>query len=132
MRARLRVNADTAFGQFILAPNLPKLLSIHPKLDVELAIRSGLGDVVAVGYDFAIRFSEPDLSALIGRKILETRVLACAALSYIKRRRMPSQPSDLADDAHECIQFRNPVTHQPLRGNSRGTGARSRSPPAGG
>lgn len=25
---------------------------------------------------------------------------------------MPSQPSDLADGALECIQFRNPVTHQ--------------------
>ena len=112
VRGRLRINADTAFGQFILAPNLPRLLSVHPGLEVELAVRSRLGDLVADGHDLAIRFGEPESSSLIGRKILETRVLTCAAPSYIARRATPLRPSDLADGGHECIQFRNPVTHQ--------------------
>ncbi len=112
VRGRLRINADTAFGQFILAPNLPKLLSIHPRLEIELAIRSRLGDLVADGFDLAIRFGVPESSSLTRRRVLDTRVLTCAAPSYIERCGTPLQPTDLADGAHECIQFRNPVTHQ--------------------
>ncbi len=112
VRGRLRINADTAFGQFILAPNLPKLLEIHPRLEIELAIRSRLGDLVADGFDLAIRFGVPEASSLVGRQILDTRVLTCAAPSYVERHGTPLLPADLADGAHECIQFRNPVTHQ--------------------
>src|ERR1700690_3198446 len=46
VRGRLRINSDTGFGQFVLAPNLPKLLSIYPDLEVELAIREHPGDLV--------------------------------------------------------------------------------------
>jgi DNA-binding transcriptional LysR family regulator len=44
VRGRLRINSDTGFGQFVLAPNLPKLLSIYPDLEVELAIRERPGE----------------------------------------------------------------------------------------
>ncbi len=122
VRGRLRINADTAFGQFILAPNLPKLLTIHPWLEIELAIRSRLGDLVADGFDLAIRFGEPEASSLVARRIFATRVLTCAAPSYIERHGTPLQPSDLAEGAHECIQFRNPVTHQHFRWQLKGHG----------
>jgi DNA-binding transcriptional LysR family regulator len=111
VRGRLRINSDTGFGQFVLAPNLPRLLSIYPELEVELAVRERPGDLVADGFDLAIRFGDPQTSSLIGRKILETRVLTCAAPSYLERRGTPKHPRDLAD--HECIQYRDPLTHRP-------------------
>jgi DNA-binding transcriptional LysR family regulator len=109
VRGRLRINSDTGFGQFVLAPNLYRLLSIYPELEVELAIREHPGDLVADGFDLAIRFGEPGLSSLIGRKILETRVLTCAAPAYLERSGTPIHPRDLA--GHECIQYRDPLTH---------------------
>ena len=87
-----------------------RLLSIYPELEVELAIRERPGDLVADGFDLAIRFGEPQLSSLIGRKILETRVLTCAAPSYLERFGTPTHPRDLAN--HECIQYREPLTHR--------------------
>jgi DNA-binding transcriptional LysR family regulator len=110
VRGRLRINSDAGFGQFVLAPNLHKLLSIYPELEVELAIRERPGDLVADGFDLAIRFGEPEPSSLIGRKILETRVLTCAAPSYLARAGTPKHPRDLAN--HECIQYREPLTHR--------------------
>jgi DNA-binding transcriptional LysR family regulator len=120
VRGRLRINSDTGFGQFVLAPNLPRLLSIYPELEVELAVRERPGDLVADGFDLAIRFGEPQTSSLIGRKILETRVLTCAAPSYLERRGAPKHPSDLAD--HECIQYRDPLTHRPYEWALEGRG----------
>jgi DNA-binding transcriptional LysR family regulator len=113
VRGRLRINSDAGFGQFVLAPNLHKLLSIYPELEVELAIRERPGDLVADGFDLAIRFGEPEPSSLIGRKILETRVLTCAAPSYLDRAGTPKHPRDLAN--HECIQYREPLTHRHYR-----------------
>jgi DNA-binding transcriptional LysR family regulator len=113
VRGRLRVNSDAGFGQFVLAPNLHKLLSIYPELEVELAIRERPGDLVADGFDLAIRFGEPESSSLIGRKILETRVLTCAAPSYLDRAGTPKHPRELAN--HECIQYREPLTHRHYR-----------------
>jgi DNA-binding transcriptional LysR family regulator len=110
VRGRLRINSDTGFGQFVLAPNLPRLLMIYPELEIELAIRERPGDLVADGFDLAIRFGEPQVSSLISRKILETRVLTCAAPSYVERFGTPMHPLDLAD--HECIQYREPLTHR--------------------
>src|SRR6202789_3563684 len=110
VRGRLRINSDTGFGQFVLAPNLHRLLSIYPELEVELAIRERPGDLVADGFDLAIRFGEPQASALISRKILETRGLTCAAPSYVARFGTPMHPGELA--SHECIQYREPLTHR--------------------
>ena len=110
VRGRLRINSDAGFGQFVLAPNLHKLLSIYPELEVELAIRERPGDLLADGFDLAIRFGEPESSSLIGRKILETRVLTCAAPSYLARVGTPRHPRDLA--SYECIQYREPLTRR--------------------
>jgi len=110
VRGRLRINSDAGFGQFVLAPNLHKLLSIYPELEVELAIRERQGDLVADGFDLAIRFGEPFAPSLIGRKILETHVLTCASPSYLKRHGTPTHPRDLAN--HECIQYRESLTHR--------------------
>jgi DNA-binding transcriptional LysR family regulator len=49
---------------------------------------------------------------LIARKLLETRIIACAAPAYLARRGQPRHPRDLA--RHECILFRDPVTGRPF------------------
>ena len=92
VRGRLRINTDTAFGQFILAPKLPKLLSIYPDLEVEIAVRSSLGDLVADGFDLAVRFGEPESPSLIGHKILETRVLTLRSASLPRAARDAAAP----------------------------------------
>jgi DNA-binding transcriptional LysR family regulator len=38
---------------------------------------------VSEGFDAAIRFGEPEPSGLIVRKLLKTRILTCAAPTYL-------------------------------------------------
>ena len=56
--------------------------------------------------------SEPEPSNLIARKLLETRILTCAAPDYLARHGRPQHPRDLAQ--HECLLFRDPVTGRPF------------------
>ena len=85
VRGRLRVNVDPWFARLVLAPRLSDFLAAHPLLSLELLVRDTLGDLVSEGFDVAVRFGEPEPSALITRKLLETRILTCAAPVYLTR-----------------------------------------------
>ena len=108
----LRVNVDPWFARWVLAPRLPKFLTDYPALTLELVIRDTLGDLVKEGFDAAVRFGEPEPSSLIVRKLMETRILTCAAPSYLAKHGTPEHPRDL--EQHECLMFRDPVTGRPF------------------
>src|SRR5271168_1039778 len=112
VRGRLRVNVDPWFARLVLAPRIAGFLAAHPALSVELVVRDGLGELIAEGFDAAVRFGEPEPSSLIARKLLETRILACAAPAYLAQSGTPVHPRDL--EQHECLMFRDPVTGRPF------------------
>lgn len=112
VRGRLRVNLDPWFSRLVLAPRLPAFLAAHPALEIELMVRDRLGDLVGEGVDVAVRFGEPEESGLIVRKLLETRIVTCAAPAYLDRRGRPRHPRELAD--HECLMFRDSATGRPF------------------
>lgn len=114
VRGRLRVNVDPFFSRLVLAPQLGAFLERYPELRVELVTRDQLGDMVAEGFDLAVRFGYPRPSSLVARKLLETRILTVAAPSYFKHRPRPLKPDDLGDPAHACVRFRDPDTGHPF------------------
>jgi DNA-binding transcriptional LysR family regulator len=114
VRGRLRINVDPFFARLVLAPRLGKFLAAYPELSVEIVGRDRLGDLVADGFDAAVRFGEPEPSALIARRLLATRVLTCAAPSYLAKHGRPAHPRDLGAGRHECIHYRDPVTGRPF------------------
>jgi DNA-binding transcriptional LysR family regulator len=112
VRGRLRVNVDPWFARLLLAPRLPAFLAAHPQLSLELLVRDTLGDLVSEGIDVAVRFGEPEQSGVIARKLLETRIIACASPGYLARCGRPRHPRDLV--RHECLLYRDPVTGRPF------------------
>lgn len=114
VQGRLRVNCDPWFASLLLAPHLCAFLAAHPGLTLELVIRDTVGDLVSDGFDAAIRFGEPEPSGLVTRKLLETRILTCAAPVYLARHGHPSHPDELARPEHTCILYRDPATGRPF------------------
>ena len=110
VRGTLRVNMDPFISQLILGPQLSRFLNQFPALKVELLTRDRLGDLVAEGFDLAIRFGEPRPSALVARKLLDTRVITVASPAYLKKAGRPSHPSELEKGNHRLIDFRDPET----------------------
>ena len=108
---KLRVNVDPWFARMVLAPNLQRFLGQYPLLAVDLIV-SNHREEMMTGVDVAVRFGPADGAWLIARKILETRVLTCAAPAYLERRGIPATPHDLVD--HETILFRDPQTGLPF------------------
>ncbi|NKJ20411.1 LysR family transcriptional regulator [Dyella sp. SG609] len=114
VRGKLRVGLlDPLFAQLLLAPRIEAFLARHPQLQLELLVRDQPGDLVSEGIDLAIRFGEPRASALVARKLLETRVVTVAAPAYLRRHGRPATPQALSADGHTCIDFRDPASGQP-------------------
>jgi DNA-binding transcriptional LysR family regulator len=110
VRGTLRVNMDPFISQLILGPQLSQFLKQFPALKIELITRDRLGDLVAEGFDLAIRFGEPRPSALVARKLLDTRVVTVASPAYLKKAGRPIHPSELEEGRHRLIDFRDPET----------------------
>ena len=114
VRGRLRVNVDPLFARLILGPRLGAFMDSHPELEMELSSKEDLGDLIADGFDIAIRFGHPQPSSLVARKLLDTRVLAMASPAYLERFGHPKDPMELETSDHRCILFREPVTGRPF------------------
>lgn len=112
VRGRLRVNADPWFARIVLAPRLSELTARHPELRLDLIVSNHREQMMAGGVDVAVRFGPPDASALIARKLLETRVITCASPAYLARRGTPASPQEVA--GHEALLFRDPQSGRPF------------------
>ena len=130
VRGRLRVNVDPFFTRVVLAGQVAAFLDRHPNVRLELIMRDHVGDLVADGFDLALRFGEPPTGSLIARKLIETRILTVASPSYIRRHGRPKHPSEVAhlpcidfyDAANACAfewEFRNGAEVLPVKPSSR-------------
>jgi DNA-binding transcriptional LysR family regulator len=111
VNGKLRINVDPWFAGTLLAPGLPRFLSAHPQLSIDLIVSNHREEMMA-GVDVAVRFGPAEGASLIARKLFETRVLTCAAPAYLNRRGAPATPQDLL--RHETILFRDPLTGLPF------------------
>ncbi|MFJ3372085.1 LysR substrate-binding domain-containing protein [Pseudomonas sp. NPDC086251] len=114
VRGRLRVNMDPYFSRLILGPALGRFMERYPELYLELQTRDQLGDMVADGFDLAVRFGHPVSSSLVARKLLDVRVLTLASPAYLKKHGRPLTPQDMEHEQHVCMQFRDPQTARPF------------------
>jgi len=114
VRGTLRINVDVFFARYVLATRIDRFLARYPELSVELVTRDHTSqlDLVAGGFDVAVRFDQPAATSLVARRLLQTRILTCAAPAYFARRSRPRHPRDLAA-GHECILFIDPRTGLP-------------------
>lgn len=114
VQGRLRINVDPLFARFILGPRLGPFLDSYPDLELDMRSKEDLGDLVADGFDLALRFGHPLPSSLVARKLFDTRVLAMASPAYLERFGHPTDPRELESTPHRCILFREPVTGKPF------------------
>jgi DNA-binding transcriptional LysR family regulator len=111
VRGRLRVNVDPFFSRIVLAAQVASFLNRHPDVRVELIMRDHVGDLVADGFDLAMRFGEPPSGSLVARKLIETRILTVAAPDFVARYGRPRHPSEVA--GLPCIDFYDAANARP-------------------
>ncbi|MFT6914550.1 MAG: DNA-binding transcriptional LysR family regulator [Motiliproteus sp.] len=102
-KGTLRISSPMSFGRLHISPLIPKFLQRFPKLQVELVMDDKKVDLVAAGFDVAIRSGRLPDSTLVARALAPLRMVLCASPDYIVRRGLPAMPSELAK--HNCVLF---------------------------
>jgi DNA-binding transcriptional LysR family regulator len=128
-RGMLKVSAPTSFGRLHIAPHLKPFLDSNPLVNVDLILSDSFVDLVAEGFDLAIRIGELADSSLVARRLAPNHRLLCATPEYVASRGAPAALADLdrhALLAHNADHWRlegasGPQSvrlHGPLRTNS--------------
>jgi DNA-binding transcriptional LysR family regulator len=99
----VRISLPTSYGHYRVLPLLPAFRRRYPDIEIEAALSNRNIDFTEEGFDLVVRGRAPPDSGLVARKLEDADLLIAAAPSYLKRRRAPRTPEDLA--RHDCLQF---------------------------
>lgn len=108
LTGQVRISVPTSFGHYRLPPLLCRFAELHPGVQVEVNITNRNVDLVAEGFDLAIRMGQFPDSGLVVRKLEDAALCLVAAPAYITRRGAPSSLAEL--QAHDCLSFVMPRT----------------------
>jgi DNA-binding transcriptional LysR family regulator len=103
-RGKLRISAPPAVGNDVIAPLAVDFIEAYPEIELEIQFTERLVDLVAEGFDAAIRAGPLESSSMIAHRIVEMPYLICASPSYLERRGVPQRPEDIGE--HDCIHWR--------------------------
>lgn len=99
----LKVSVPVSFGIRHLAPLWSEFLDRHPQVALDVQLADRVIDLVDEGVDLAVRIARLPDSSLVSRRLASTRLVLCAAPSYLKRRGTPQHPSELTQ--HEVVGY---------------------------
>jgi len=101
LQGELRLTCSTALGERFVAPIVRRFAAESPDLRVIIELTNRLVDLVAEGFDLAIRTGHLSDSRLIGTRVASRRLYLCGSPAYLDRRGRPGTIADLS--RHECL-----------------------------
>lgn len=102
-RGQVRLTVPMSFGLRHVAPVLPDFLARHPHIRIDLDLNDARVDLVAQGFDAALRIAELPDSSLIARRLCGVKGYLLAAPSHLDRHGRPQHPMELAE--RPCLAY---------------------------
>ncbi len=102
-RGRLRISAPVTLAQMFLGPVLAEFLRAQPSVQIDLDASDRMVDLVAEGFDLAVRIANLRDSSLVARKLATDRLVVVGSPSYLARAGTPRSVADLAQ--HNCLRY---------------------------
>ncbi|RKT92337.1 LysR family transcriptional regulator [Enterobacter sp. WPR_3_1] len=108
LTGRVRMSVPTTYGHYRLPPLLARFSQHYPRVQVDLNITNRNVDLIAEGFDLAIRLGQMPDSGLVARKLEDAALLLVASPAYLHRMGTPQTLDDL--HRHMCLPFILPRT----------------------
>ena len=100
-RGSIRAVLPLSFGRVTLAPELPKFFDRYPEISLELHFSDSAMDLIAQGFELAVRTGNITDSRLTTRLLTRGPQVTVAAPGYLRRHGEPKTPQDLQQ--HNCL-----------------------------
>ncbi|QEL21635.1 LysR family transcriptional regulator [Bosea sp. F3-2] len=108
LTGHVRLSVPTTYGHYRLPVMLSGFAHAYPEVQIELSITNRNVDLIAEGYDLAIRLGPLPDSGLVARKLEDAPLRLVAAPGYVERMGVPQSIENLLE--HECLPFVMPST----------------------
>jgi len=102
-RGLVRISAPLSFGTAFLGGILPDFLAAYPEITLDFALSDRRVDLVAEGFDVALRIAALDDSSLLARSLCKVRILLVGAPAYFAARGRPTHPREL--QRHDALAY---------------------------
>ena len=102
-KGALRISAPVSFGVTQVAPAVAAFLAAYPEVDVNMELEDRFVELLAEGFDVAIRIGNLADSSLKARKLATTRTILGAAPSYLAAAGAPETLDDL--NRHRLLHY---------------------------
>jgi len=102
---RVRLAVPMSFGISNVAPLLAQFLAAHPGVEIDLHCSDARVDIVAEGFDVALRIGDLPDSSLRARRLCDIAAHLVAAPAYLATHGTPAHPTDLA--RHRILGYSN-------------------------
>ena len=99
----LRIAAPMISGQYFLPAVIDRYLKQYPHMQVDMVIKDSFEDLIASGFDLAIRTGTLSDSSLRARQLVNSRWYAYAAPAYLAQHGTPNSIADLQH--HNSLLF---------------------------
>jgi len=109
----LRVTVPASFGSRYLEPLLADFQTEHPQLLLDVLFADRFVDIMAEGYDVALRWGVLPDSSLVARKICSALLVVCGSPEYLAAHGEPRAPEDLGE--HSCLRYAYNPEHDKWR-----------------
>ncbi len=104
-RGELRVSAPVSFGLRVLSPAVAEFLKRYEDISVHMVLDDRFVELVAEGFDLAIRIGELPDSTLKARRLCDVRAHLVASPAYVAEHGAPERWQDLS--AHNLLHYSN-------------------------
>lgn len=103
----IRINAPLSFGMRVLMRPIQEFMQLYPQLHITLHLDDRFIDILNSDYDLVIRVGQLQDSSIVAQRITNSRLVCCAAPSYLAKHGTPQVPEDLAK--HNCLLYQHSV-----------------------
>ena len=89
----IRLSAPLTFGVQHLSPALVEFAAANPRVELDVSFDDRTIDLIAGGFDLAVRIGRLKDSALVARRIAPVRKVVAASPAYLAQRGRPERPN---------------------------------------
>ncbi|WP_321822348.1 MULTISPECIES: LysR family transcriptional regulator [unclassified Burkholderia] len=102
-RGLVRLAVPMSYGLRWVAPLLPGFFRAYPEVSIDLHLSDASVDLVADGFDAALRIAALPDSSLVARRLCAVTQFVVASPEYLTREGRPVHPRELAD--RPCLSY---------------------------
>jgi len=103
LKGTLKVALPLSFGLMHLGPAINEFLQENPDVEFDLDFNDRQIDILAEGFDLAIRIASLQDSSFIARRLAPIHTVMAASPAYLERISIPYSPQELIH--HRCLVY---------------------------